>query len=61
MRWIPGHEAIEGNERADEEAKKAAKGDTSHKWEIPIECRGIMPTSRAAEVQRHNAKLNHQA
>jgi hypothetical protein len=61
MRWIPGHEAIEGNERADEEAKKAAKGDTSHEWEIPIECRGIMPTSRAAEVQRHNAELKRQA
>ena len=23
--WIPGHAKIEGNERADEEAKKAAK------------------------------------
>jgi ribonuclease HI len=61
MRWVPGHEGIEGNERADEEAKKAAKGVTSHEWEIPIECRGTMPISRAAEIQRHNAELNRQA
>jgi hypothetical protein len=61
MRWVPGHEGIEGNERADEEAKKAAKGNTSHEWEIPIECRGVLPISRAAEIQRHNAELNRQA
>jgi hypothetical protein len=61
MRWVPGHEGIEGNERADEEAKKAAKGNASHEWEIPIECRGVLPISRAAEIQRHNAELNRQA
>jgi ribonuclease HI len=61
MRCVPGHEGIEGNERADEEAKKAAKGDTSHEWEIPIECREVLPISRAAEIQRHNAELNRQA
>jgi ribonuclease HI len=61
MRWVPGHEGIEGNERADEEAKKAAKGETSHEWDIPIECRGVLPISRAAETQRHNAELNREA
>ncbi|TFK16597.1 hypothetical protein FA15DRAFT_552804, partial [Coprinopsis marcescibilis] len=27
IRWISGHDEVEGNERADEEAKKAAKGE----------------------------------
>jgi ribonuclease HI len=61
MRWVPGHEGVEGNERADEEAKKAAQGETSHEWDIPIECRGVLPISKAAETQRHNAKLNQEA
>jgi hypothetical protein len=56
-----GHEGVERNERVDEEAKRVAKGETSHEWEIPIECRGVLPISRAAKIQRHNAELNRQA
>jgi ribonuclease HI len=33
--WTPGHEEIEGNERAGEEAQKAAKGETSPVNELP--------------------------
>ena len=33
--WTPGHEGIEGNERADIEAKNAAKGDSSDKVKLP--------------------------
>ena len=57
MRWIPGHEGVEGNERADEEAKKAAAGETSEEAMIPIECRGILPISKSVEIQRFQAEL----
>ncbi|KAF8499396.1 hypothetical protein JB92DRAFT_3124897 [Gautieria morchelliformis] len=61
MRWVPGHEGVKGNKRADEGAKKAVRGETSQEWEIPIECQGTLPISRAAEFQRHNMKLKQEA
>lgn len=33
--WTPGHEGIEGNERADSAAKSAAKGESSDKVKLP--------------------------
>ena len=40
------------NERADEEAKAEAGGDTCEEQYIPIECQGILLLSRAAEIQK---------
>jgi hypothetical protein len=37
LQWTPGPEGIKGNERAGEEAKKAAKGTSCEEYYIPIE------------------------
>ena len=37
MQWIPGHGKSRGNRRADEEAKKAALGDTTRIQQLPPE------------------------
>jgi hypothetical protein len=55
IRWTPGHRDILGNERADEEAKKAAlEGDEGV---IPLTFRDRLPWSRSARLQAYNAKL----
>jgi ribonuclease HI len=36
LRWIPGHKDVLGNERADEEVKKAAAGDVTDKKRLQL-------------------------
>jgi ribonuclease HI len=57
LRWTAGHEGIEGNEMADEEAKKAAKGLTSDKPSLPSYLRKELLINPAAVRQKHNEKL----
>ena len=37
LEWVPGHMEIEGNELADEHAKRAAAGDTSRMGDLLLE------------------------
>src|SRR5882724_8783807 len=53
MRWMPGHEGTPRNEKADEEAKWAAKGELSKQHRLPAVGRGTFPTSRSAARQCH--------
>ena len=58
LRWVAGHEGIEGNETVDAEAKKAANGLTSSKLSLPAYLRKMLPQNPSAIRQHHNAKLN---
>jgi ribonuclease HI len=60
IRWTAGHVGIDGNELVDEEAKKAAKGQSSNSTLLPPFLRKKLKISTAALKQNHNKhiKLN---
>ena len=62
IRWVPGHANIAGNESVDQEAKKAAEGDSSPVEQLPASLRkhrtpAVHPYSKAALIQSFNTKL----
>ena len=58
MRWNPGHEAVEGNEAADMEAKRAAIEEKSNAdRDLPKLLRRELPTSKSAEKMQFNRRI----
>ncbi|CAG7849766.1 SubName: Full=Uncharacterized protein {ECO:0000313/EMBL:CCA76123.1} [Serendipita indica DSM 11827] len=51
LMWLPGHEAAEGNEAADKEAKKAITEGTSSRDDLPGWLRHSLPANLSAVKQ----------
>ncbi|KAI0286514.1 hypothetical protein BC826DRAFT_900606, partial [Russula brevipes] len=58
IRWVAGHEGLEGNELADQEAKAAARGMQSVKKLLPPYLRRKLKINPNAAKQSVATKLN---
>ena len=58
VKWMPGHMGIEGNKKADEEAKKVAREGSSPSHKLPAPLRKILPRSKSAVRQEFMRRLN---
>ena len=57
LRWTAGHVGIDGNEKADCEAKKAANGSTSPAKQLPRYLRKPLPINPSAVTRKHTEEL----
>ncbi|KIJ39724.1 hypothetical protein M422DRAFT_174834, partial [Sphaerobolus stellatus SS14] len=58
--WVPGHVGIEGNEKADSEAKAAARGEGSPTTELPQALRNPLPLSTSAVKAAYKLSIPEQ-
>ena len=61
VHWIPGHSGVRGNERADINAKWAARGDSSPTNKLPACLRKALPVSKTAMRRQYNKRLMEEA
>ena len=61
IKWTPGHVGIKGNEKADEEAKKAAREGLSPSNRLLAPLRKALPRSKSAGQQEFIHKLKIKA
>jgi hypothetical protein len=61
LKWILGHKDVEGNEKADEEAKKAITEGSSAEHYLPEYLHQPLPRSKSALIQNHNNNLKLEA